>query len=93
MIKKPIRALVIIFLPFSCASLSAAPVIMVKPPITSMTKRLRPARVRVAGRNNLTILPILLVLLFNPIAEFSSLKFVILVGLVLQAYLLVHLVL
>ncbi len=46
---KPVRALVICFLPFSCDSLSAAPASMVKPPATSIPKRMRPARVRRVG--------------------------------------------
>lgn len=58
--KKPVRELVIIFLPFSCDSLSAAPANMVKPPMTSMPKRMRPAIVRRVGRKELIILPRLL---------------------------------
>ena len=60
MMKKPVRALVIIFLPFSCDSLSAAPASMVKPPITSMPKRMRPAIVKRGGRKALIIPPRLL---------------------------------
>lgn len=60
MIKKPVRELVIIFLPLSVASLSAAPANIVKPPATSMPKRMRPEIVRRVGRKELIILPRLL---------------------------------
>lgn len=43
MTKKPVRAPVTIFLPFSCDSLSAAPASMVKPPKTSIPSKISPA--------------------------------------------------
>lgn len=57
MMTKPVSELLIIFLPFSWDSLSAAPANMVNPPMTSMPKRMRPASCRTVGRKLLTILP------------------------------------
>lgn len=65
---KPVRELVIIFLPFSWDSLSAAPANIVKPPMTSIPKRMRPAMVKREGSALLIMPPILSLPLLTPMA-------------------------
>lgn len=71
MTKNPTSELVIIFLPFSCASLSAAPANIVNPPMTSMPKRMSPASWITVGKKLLVILPKVFPV-FKPIALFKA---------------------